>query len=405
EDAGQTVLGYVSALNIHGGDTALLGTKQTASLTDAVFANSTFAHVLDYDDDSLVTNNHPSSLLVPTLLSCTSKKRLDGADVLTAYVAGLETQYHLAHEYDLEWHVESGWHATPTLGIFGVVAATANLLDLSPEETEHAFNIASSMPAGLRQNFGTMTKPLHVGHAARSGLTAVLLASEGFTADKRAFDEFVSLYMGGHDDTRPELELEHDWLSLYDTTYHLKKYPCCGNAHAAIAGALELSQDYEFSTNEIHAVTILAPEFTKSDLQYPNPSSGLEAKFSMEYAVAKALVEGELVLGDFTDEQLDNEIVEDLRQRILYEGNKDIPFGDFETTVEIELQCGTTLQTVCHEPPGTHENPLTDSEIESKFMNCATQTVGRTAAARALEQLLNLRNVSDVSKICDSLRR
>ncbi|KTG12227.1 hypothetical protein AUR66_19790 [Haloferax profundi] len=361
--------------------------------------------MLDYDDDSLVTNNHPSSLLVPTLLSCTSKKRLDGADVLTAYVAGLETQYHLAHEYDLEWHVESGWHATPTLGIFGVVAATANLLDLSPEETEHAFNIASSMPAGLRQNFGTMTKPLHVGHAARSGLTAVLLASEGFTADKRAFDEFVSLYMGGHDDTRPELELEHDWLSLYDTTYHLKKYPCCGNAHAAIAGALELSQDYEFSTNEIHAVTILAPEFTKSDLQYPNPSSGLEAKFSMEYAVAKALVEGELVLGDFTDEQLDNEIVEDLRQRILYEGNKDIPFGDFETTVEIELQCGTTLQTVCHEPPGTHENPLTDSEIESKFMNCATQTVGRTAAARALEQLLNLRNVSDVSKICDSLRR
>jgi 2-methylcitrate dehydratase PrpD len=249
-----------------------------------------------------------------------------------------------------------------------------------------------------------MTKPLHVGHAARSGVTATLLASRGFTADAEAFEMFGELYMEGRNETTSELRLEENWLLLSDPTYHLKKYPCCGNSHAAIAGALKLLNDNDFDLAEVESINVTAPEYTRADLQYSNPDSGLEAKFSMEYSLAKALVGHGLSLGDFAHPEPTGSLVDELRQRVNFETTSEVRFGNFDTVVEIQLTDARTLRTTQYDAPGTHENPLTTSELKSKFMACATQSIGKPDAERAFEQLDEIASVDDTSELWQSLQ-
>jgi 2-methylcitrate dehydratase PrpD len=249
EGAG-SVAGSVTASELGGsGSATLLGRSGSASVTDAVFANGAAAHSLDFDDVSDSINGHSSACLVPAILAVAEDQNASGSEAITAFAAGFEVASRISAPINPS-HYERGWHATATMGPFGVAAAVSHLLGLNANQSTHALNIAASMPAGLKRNFGTMTKPMHVGQAARSGLTAAFLAREGFDANGDAIagdGGFFDLYSG---DDGPDLDEQfraNDWGDLTRKTILVKRYPCCLGMHTALAAALDHRRSTEMA--------------------------------------------------------------------------------------------------------------------------------------------------------------
>ncbi|HEX2940036.1 MAG TPA: MmgE/PrpD family protein, partial [Rhodopila sp.] len=187
QEPGPGILMRVPGVSTAKGPALILGTSRRTTALDAALVNGTAAHALDYDDVAGSLGGHPSAMLVPMLLPLAEMLGRPGRDVVLAYVVGFETMCHIARGVN-HHHYEKGWHPTATLGVFGTVAAASRMLGLDTARTATALGIATSFASGLKANFGTMTKPLHVGHAVRDGLLAALLAEGGFTANPAAFE-------------------------------------------------------------------------------------------------------------------------------------------------------------------------------------------------------------------------
>src|SRR5580704_19501924 len=153
----------------------------------ATLINGTAAHALDFDDVSNSLGGHPSAPIVPALFALADQGDCTGQAFIAAYVAGFETETRIARGVHFH-HYEKGWHPTATLGVFGATAACCHLMRLTAAQTAQALAIAASFASGIKANFGTMTKPLHVGHTTRNGLFATLLAQGGFTANNAAME-------------------------------------------------------------------------------------------------------------------------------------------------------------------------------------------------------------------------
>jgi 2-methylcitrate dehydratase PrpD len=405
ERGGELTTGTLTDLAGDAGDAPVFGSAETLSLTDAVCANCTAAHQHDYDDTSLVTHNHPSAPVVPTVLTLAGTQSLSGREALTAYAVGVETQYALAERMDTDAHVGRGWHATPTLGTFGAAAATCWLRSHGVEETAHALRAAASMPAGLQANFGTMTKPLHVGHAARSGVTAALLAERGFTGSEDALDGaagFFEVYADGRTGGDADV-LADAWRVLDDGTYHLKKYPCCSSSHPALGALERLGTDHDLSPDTVEGVRVAAPGWTRDELQYPDPDTPLESKFSMEHAVASALVDGPPGEDAFSESALADETVAEMREVVDYEADPTVSYGEYTTTAEVDLADGRTLTETVSDPPGSHSNPLTDVELRAKFVGMAGPVVGEATAESLSDDLRSLTDLPDLDGVVATL--
>jgi 2-methylcitrate dehydratase PrpD len=401
EGAGK-VAGRV-AESLGDGSITLFGDHGTASLTDAAFANATAGHGLDYDD---VTWGvwHPSVPMVAPILSVAERERCSGRDAITAYVAGYETQVYLASIL-LPAHYERGWHATATFGTFGATAAVASLLGLDREQTRHALNAAASMPAGLKRNFGTMTKPMHAGQAARSGVTAGVLAAEGFTSAAGSIDGergFCDLYSG---DETPALEerphLGERW-ELVEEGIQVKKYPCCYFTHPAIAATQAIADAESLTSDAVDSVTVIGSQGAADALHYSDPDTGLEAKFSMEYTVACGVARDRVGLAAFDDENVDDPTVQAVRERVSFEVDPESGYNPYETTVRIRTTDGQEFERVQDKPPGTPENPLSDTELEEKFLGCV-QRAGHSNGEELYERLDDLRQSAEMTPIFELL--
>lgn len=388
EGAGRTAVDLATAIS--GGDATLVGSDSTASVTDAAFANATAGHGLDFDD---VTWGvwHPSVPLVAPILALAEHEESSGREAVAAYVAGYETQVYLA-EALLPAHYERGWHATATFGTFGAAAAAAVLLDLDRERTRHALNVAASMPAGLKRNFGTMTKPMHAGQAARSGVTAGLLAADGFTAADDAVGGergFCDLYAGDADPALDDLPALDDRWALLEDGIQVKKYPCCYFTHPAIAGAQALVAEHGIEPGDVERIEVTASQGAADALHYEDPDTGLEGKFSMEYVVACAVARDRVGLAAFDDENVDDPTVQRVRERVDFRVDPDLEYDPYHTTVRVETADGAA-ERVQEKPPGTPADPLTDEELEAKFRMCVGRVgwaVDADAAYRALDAL------------------
>jgi len=214
-----------------GGECLIFGTDRHAPPLDAALVNGTAAHALDFDDVSNSLGGHPSAPILPALFALGEILDCTGRDFITAYVSGFETETRIARGVNFH-HYEKGWHPTATLGVFGAAAACCHLLQLDQAKTAQALAIAASLASGIKANFGTMTKPLHVGHTARNGLFAALLARDGFTANTGAMEHkqgFLEFFNGaGNFDAAKILA---DWGRPYDIVrpgLGVKQHPCCG---------------------------------------------------------------------------------------------------------------------------------------------------------------------------------
>ena len=214
------------------GPCLVFGTGRRTSALDATFINGTASHALDFDDFSNILGGHQSVPLVAPILALAEERGLTGRRVIDAYVVGLEVEHRFARAVHPH-HYDKGWHPTATLGIFGTVAAAAHVLGTDVETTTLAFAIAVSLASGVKANFGTMTKPLHIGQSARCGLLALFLAERGFEANPQALEHhqgFFNVFNGpGTFDAAP---LTGDWTDPLDIelpSLGLKQFPCCGS--------------------------------------------------------------------------------------------------------------------------------------------------------------------------------
>lgn len=388
------------------GETTVLGRDERRPLADAVFTNATAGHALDFDDVALAAmDGHPSVPMVAPLLAVGEREGASGREVLTAYVAGFETQNYLSRPIS-PGHYEGGWHATSTIGVFGAAAAVARLLGLSPERTEHALDIAASMPAGLKRNFGSTTKPIHAGQAARSGTTAALLAAEGATADSAAIAGdrgFLELYRG---DGTPALERLPDlgtrW-SLLEDGIDVKKYPCCYYTHAAIHAASSLAAAEDLEPGSVDEVVVTASRGAADALAHDDPDTGLEAKFSMPYLVASAIVRDRVDLAAFDEDRIDDPAVQSVRERVRLTVDDALAYDSNAARVEVTTRSGTEYERFRERPPGTHDDPLSDEELHGKFRMCAEHTPATVDVDDALASLGDLGSVSDVSGLLEAL--
>lgn len=375
----------------------LLGIGSRLPAESVALQVGTAAHALDYDDLSWAMDGHPSVTLVPPLLALLGDTSATGEDLITAYVAGFEVEAAVAGPIS-PGHYEAGWHATATFGTIGAAAAAASLLELDRDQTVHALNAAASMVSGLKRNFGSMTKPLHAGLASRSGVTAARLALGGLTADAEAISGpggFWDLY--GNPD-HESFSIGDQW-ALQEAGIHVKAFPSCYFTHTAIAGIIELTRDLDPSA--IEQITVEASRGAADALQHEDPTTGLEAKFSMEYAAATAAVRDRVELDSFRDEAIENPVVQSVRETVDFLVDEDLPYDSHASTVHVETaETERTLESL--NPPGTHQDPLSETALRAKFDECTAEVLGQQERDRLYELFDSLPQQADVGSLLSS---
>jgi 2-methylcitrate dehydratase PrpD len=341
--------------------------------------SGTLGHALDYDDVLLMMPGHPSAVVLSAVLAVAHDRPLTGQELILAYVIGVEVAATVGQALG-HGHYARGWHASGTASAFGAAAACAVRLGLDESQVRSAIGIVASSIGGLQRNFGSMTKPLHSGLAARAGVTAAQLAGQGFTANQNALGGrlgFLAVYGGGGSEDH-----EIRWLGrpfvVDEPGIALKKYPCCGGAHRAIDGVLDMRREAEQRSERIVELSCAVPRGGLQALQYHSPVDGLEAKFSMEYCLAAAAIDGEVSLASFHDSQVNRPDVRDLiLQTEVTDQSPDVQVGsndeiglDGFVRVSCVTDSGAKLSRDVKHAAGSPHQPMTWDEIDEKFMQC-----------------------------------
>jgi 2-methylcitrate dehydratase PrpD len=378
----------------------------------AAFVNGTLGHALDFDDVVSLIPAHPSAVVVAALLAAKPHGDLTGAELLEAYVVGVEVAAKIGKGIGLG-HYNQGYHATGTIAIFGGIAAVAKLLDLDELQTRYALGIGVSMAAGLQVNFGTMTKPAHTGWAAKNALVAAELAKCGWTSSEVALDGkegFFTVYGTEKSSTESVVEwLANPWL-FEDPGVALKQYPCCYAVHRAVDGVRGMLKG-PFATEDIAAIRCSVPPTGLRPLLYKRPRTGLEGKFSMEYALAATVHDGTLTLDSFEDDQVLRPEIAELYEKISVQEEERCSVGDgtVRTTsagtigfveVTIEFTDGRSETATIFKPKGAPTLPFDWNDIREKFFSCATVAgVPDANAHEVMDGLQDLANVKDLNAL------
>lgn len=386
------------------------GIKSTVEL--AALVNGTSAHALDYDDVIWSLTGHPSASLVPAVLALGEVTNASGQKILEAYTIGIEVMAKIGLTAMPAHSLERGWHATSTIGTIGTTAACAKLLNLDTAKTKMALGIATSMASGAVGNFGTMTKPLHAGLAAKNGVIASLLANGGFTARENALEGpkgFYEIYCYGLDCNFSPIQTLGNPFDLMVKGIVIKPYPCGVANHPGIDGALILKNKYNFKPEDIERIDVGATRYTNDKLAYKIPRTGLEGKFSMPYNVSRAIHDGTLTLNSFTDEAVKDPVIistaEKVNMFISEEIEKNWKGGTSRPcSVEIHLKDGRKLYEKVEISKGNPENPLTMDELKSKFRDCASLSISKKNIENSLDMIQNIESIDNIKKLCDILK-
>jgi len=390
-----------------GGPSLIWGSSRRAGVLDAAEINGTAVHALDYDDCSYSLAGHPSVAILPGLLALAESVNANGRDVLISFVTGFETLAHVAHAVHMH-HYEKGWHPTSTLGVFGAAAAGSRLLGLDVEQTARALAIAVSMAAGVKANFGSMTKPLHAGQCTRHGTYAAMLAREGFTANPEAFEHkqgFFEVFNGpGNYDAGKMLVNWANPLDILLPGAGLKQYPCCAGTHSAIDAMISLREKHGLTADNVRNVRSTTHARVLVHTNRPHPGSVLDAKFSVQYCLARALMHGEVTFDHFEGDSFRDPDVGRLLGRIETAAHTYEPKGmdeSFECELIVTTVDGKTVRTRVDQPLRGPNNLVPPDRLESKFRDCAIRALAPSAVGRLYELLRGLESLANVRQLTD----
>jgi aconitate decarboxylase len=374
------------------------------SMQSAAYANGTMAHALDFDN-TWYPLNHPTSPTLPTILAIAEHHKLPGRSIVEAIAAAFEVQGRLRLA-STGLKTGAGFHKPGTTGTFGATTAACKLLGLSKQQTLMAFGLAGSRAGSLSINTGSMTKSSHSGHAARMGLECAVLAQMGWTASadvfgpKGFFDTFL------HGDAAPEI-LVKDFgrpFRMVDPGVGFKKHPSNYFTHRPIDAAIALREEHALRADQIAHVTVTFPRFEY--VNRPQPETGLDGKFSVQYTTAVALLDGEVGVDSFTNERRFAADVVALLPKIELRFDDAIPpdFDRMHAIVEIATADGRTLVKRIDQLSGWIGLPLTREQRLKKFYSCARRVLDDAAANRVLESVEKLDTLTDITAVMDTLR-
>jgi 2-methylcitrate dehydratase PrpD len=376
---------------------SLWGELSFTALEYAALINGTASHALDYDDVSPSILAHPSAPILAAVIPMAEHLKCSGKDVITAYVIGTEVMIKLGLIMGHK-HYDLGWHATDTLGTIGATAACSYLLKLNPDQIAHAIAIACSMSGGLQKNFGTMTKPLHVGIAASHGLQSSWLAEQGLTGNRDIFETrgFFFSFSGGKEQLNLNQEINEIQFgkphSILDTGLSIKRFPCCYLTHRLIQGALDLKKESQLELRDVLEIEIVTPPAGLVALIHHQPQTGLQGKFSAEYTVLAAINDGYVGLTTFEDDQVQRPAIQNLLTQVKATEEKGDILAGYEleqkpVRIRIQTRNGLLETDILH-TPGSKEQPLSEEDLRLKWNDCVAHWVKQsgTDVSKSLEE-------------------
>jgi 2-methylcitrate dehydratase PrpD len=391
------------------GSSRILGTADRTSAPDAALANGVAAHALDYDDMCFVSLAHPSCALVPAVVAAAELARAPGRVALEGYVVGFELECRLGAVMNPRHYHGRGWHCTSTIGTVGAAAAAARVLGLDPPATAHALGIAASAACGLKENIGSMVKPLHAGLAARNGVFAVQLAQQGFVASEHAIDGPQG-YLVAMDSERPPSalaaagnDLDVRW-EILETGVTVKLYPSCAATHPPLDALLDLVERHGFSAEGVDAIEVEVDSMTPRLLIHERPTTGLEAKFSMPFCAAAAVVFGRPTIDTFSVDRIRNERIQAFMPRVSMRANQAFDHSAplSQARVTVRLRDGRTLTAMAEGARG-YPGRLSEEELAAKFLGCAAPVLTESGAREAWAAVRDLDNAERVEAILSRL--
>ena len=416
---GGIVRRYLASLGI-GSETgsAVIGAELRLPARFAAFANGVSIHADDYDDTQLAIAvdrvygllTHPTAPVLPAVLALAERDRRSGLDLMTAYQVGVEVECKVA-EAILPRHYQHGFHTTGTVGTIGAAAGAAKLLGLDRDATRRALSVGATQAAGLRENFGTMTKPFHAGHAAEGGVVAAELAKLGLTASPTGLEAdrgFFRAAGGGYSPEMIDGKLGRPW-TFHFPGVSIKPHPSGSLTHPGMAVMMDLIRRHDIRPDRVKRVAVGTNHNMPNALIHHRPRNELQAKFSMEFCMAILLVERKGGLEQFTDEVVNRPDVQAMLQQVSFGTHPAAEAAGFDkmtTLIEIELDDGTVVKGRADFGKGSPANPMTDAELEEKFRECAAWGgLTRAEADKVLALAWKIEELKDVGELTRLLRR
>ncbi|MEQ8194914.1 MAG: MmgE/PrpD family protein [Rhodospirillales bacterium] len=398
---GQKVIAYTKAL---GGtpESSVIGGGFKTNAQNAAYANGTLAHALDFDN-TWWPLNHPTSPTLPAIMALSEKYGLSGKDILRAIVLGFEVQGRM-RAASIRVLPGSTFHKPGVSGTMGAATSAGVLLDLTREEFLMCYGIAGSRSGSMSKNTGTMTKSSHSGHAARMGVESAELAKIGWTAHDDIFGagEYFDLFYGKENcDLELFLKGFGDPYRMIDPGVGFKKHPCNYYTHRSIDAMLELVNEKGLKPEDVDSVVV---EMT--DMQYvnrPQPKSGLDGKFSIQYTAALALIDKRIKVESFSDERRFAPDIKAMLPRITLDMKKSITldFPDTYAIVHVKTKDGKQLDARCDKPRGLWGVPLTRDERLTKFRDCAEPALPAADIEKVIELVEGIDSLADAKPIMD----
>lgn len=379
-------------------------TGQRTDPETAAMLNGTATHALDYDDTNESIRGHLSATIWPTVLALSEAKGSSGTAIIEAYLVGVRSAIAIADGMSIDDHYRRGWHSTATVGVLGATCAASRILGLDVLKTRHALGIAASTASGSRQNFGTMTKPLHAGLAAKNAVLAARLAASGFESNPSILEGeigYYALYGDAKSASSVKQSLSEGWLpSRHGAS--LKNYAVCYNLHRMCDAAKNIIKQNTININEIDRVVVTVEPEGTSPLIHKEPKTALQCKFSAQFAVAAVLLGKNLGPNELFEPLLSNVTLQSLMKQITAREDIVPPMGSTDwiegyAVVEILLKSGMMLATRVDYPRGHWGAPFSPDEHFTKFNNCL-KLGSHEKKAKILEQeILNLPLVNKFS--------
>ena len=385
------------------------GVKTSAPM--AALVNGAMGHALDYDDITRFLKGHPSVVCLPPALAVGEEVGASGRDVLLAYMIAFEVGCAIGSGMSVDYADDLGWHPTGPLGTLGAAAAAARLLGLNQEQTAMAISLAASNASGLRENFGTMTKPFHAGNASRGGVTAAMLAKRGYTASTTGLEGrfgFMHAFSGGRgEDVNKPLERLGKQFFLEQPGVEIKKYPCCGSTHNPLDAYFLLRKEQPVDYREVESVEVFVDFDPPRSLIHSDPHTALEGKFSIQYCLAAALVDDKVGLAQFEDAKVMRPEVRTLIPKITMKrnpGQEGKPsWVEGYNEVRIKLRNGKVVSKGVRR---NWEGPVlgvTPEGMDMKFRDCASLALPKARINEALEILHSLEKQPNVNGLMTAL--
>lgn len=374
----------------------VLGRGERLDVLHAALLNGISSHVLDYDDTHLKTIIHPAGPVASALVAVAETRPVSGRDFLNALIVGIEVECRIGNAI-YPHHYDRGWHITGTAGVMGAAAAVGRLLRLDTRQMTWALGIAATQSSGLREMFGTMCKSFHPGRAAQNGALAAFLAEAGFDSSDRAIEAprgFANVMSDKQDYAEILDGLGERWEAGLNS---YKPFACGIVIHPAIDGCIQIREELGDDVARIERVDLVAHPLVLELTGKTEPRTGLEGKFSVFHSAAAALLRGDGSPTAFTDEAVNAPELVALRRKV--DVTTDRACHEASVTISVTLDDGRCIGKHVERAIGSLERPLTNAEIDTKFLGQSVPVIGDTASDALLAQAWKLVDMTDVGEL------